>query len=307
MTITTNPDPLVSLSERLQSLVERASAHVVRVEGRGRSPSSGVAWSSDGLVVATHHTLDRDEEIGVGFPGGETTTAEVLGRDPSTDVAVLRLKGGGALAAPEWGDAPLAAGGLVVSISRPGRSPRAELGLVARAAGEWRAPAGGKLDRYVETTLALRPGLSGALVLSAAGTPAGIATAGLVRAAALVLDAGTLRRVVKSLLAHGEIRRGYLGLASFPVPLPRSLRERTGEEVGLLVTRVEPGSPAERAGILLGDCILSFGGETLQDPGELLAFLTEDRIGDALALRVLRAGEVRDLSVTVGARGAARA
>ncbi|HEY6099295.1 MAG TPA: S1C family serine protease, partial [Anaeromyxobacter sp.] len=223
-----------------------------------------------------------------------------------TDLAVLRVKGG-ALSAVEWEEPALAAGALVVSVARPGRSPRASLALVARAAGEWRAPTGGKLERYLETSLELRPGLSGALVLSAAGAPAGIATTGLVRGAAMVVGAATLRRVVKSLLAHGEIRRGYLGLASFPVPLPKALRERTGEEVALLVTRVEPGSPAERAGLFLGDAILSFGGETLQDPGELLAFLSEDRIGDAVQLRVLRAGEVRELSVTVGARGGARA
>jgi len=301
----TNPDPLVALSDRLQSLVERASAHVVRVEGRGRSPSSGATWSADGLVVTAHHTLDRDEEIAVGLPSGETATAEVVGRDPTTDLAVLRVKGGG-LSAVEWGEPAPAAGGVVLAVSRPGRAPRAALGIVARAAGEWRAPTGGKLDRYLETTLELRPGLSGALVLSAAGTPAGIATSGLLRGAALVVCAPTLRRVVESLLAHGEIRRGYLGLASLPVPLPAALRERTGEEVALLVTRVEAGSPAERAGLFLGDAILSFGGETLQDPGDLLAFLSEERIGDAVQLRVLRAGEVREVPVTVGARGEAR-
>jgi len=297
----TNADPLLSLSDRVQALVEGAAVHVLRVEGRGRSASSGVAWSADGLVVAVHHTIDRDEEIEVGLPSGDTATAQVVGRDPTTDLAVLRVKGG-ALAPAQWAEPALAAGALVVSVSRPGRTARAALGLVARAAGEWRAPTGGKIDRYVETTLDLRPGLSGALVLSAGGAPAGIATTGLVRGAAMVVGTATLRRVVKSLLAHGEIRRGYLGLASFPVRLPAALREKTGEEVGLLVTRVEPDSPAERAGLLLGDAIVSFGGETLQDPGELLAFLSEDRIGDAVSLRLLRAGEVRDVSVTVGAR-----
>jgi S1-C subfamily serine protease len=303
---TPSTDPLAALSDRVQALVASAAPHVVRVEGRRHAPSSGVAWSADGLVVATHHAVERDDELEIGLPDGTSASASVAGRDPTTDLAVLRVKGGGALAPAEWSEPALAAGALVLSVSRPGRSLRADLALLARAAGEWRAPTGGKLDRYLETSLELRPGLSGALVLSAAGAPVGLATAGLLRGAAMIVPAATLRRVVKSLLAHGEIRRGYLGLASLPVALPAPLRERTGEEVALLVTRVEAGSPADRAGLVLGDAILSFGGETLQDPGELYAFLTEDRIGDSLPLRVLRAGEVREIAVTVGARGEGR-
>lgn len=300
----TGIDLLASLSDRLTSLVEGAAARVVRLEGRRRAPASGVAWSADGIVVASHHALDRDEEVRVGLPSGEVAVAEVVGGDPATDVAALRVRGGG-LSPVEWPEPPpaIAAGALVLSVSRPGRSPRAALGIVARAAGEWRAPSGGKLDRYVETTLDLHPGLSGGLVLSAAGAPLGLATSGLVRGAAMVIPAPTLRRVLKALLAHGEVRRGYLGLATIPVPLGAALRARTGEEVALLVTRVEPESPAHRAGLSLGDAILSFGGETLQDPGELLAFLSEDRIGDPVPLRVLRGGEVRDVTVTVGTRG----
>jgi S1-C subfamily serine protease len=296
-------DPLVTLSQRVAAVVRERSVHVVRVDGRRRGPASGVAWSQDGLVVAASHAVERDEEIDLGLPSGETTRASVVGRDPTTDVALLRARATGLTPAP-WGEADaLAAGELLVSISRPGRTARAGLALLARAAGEYRAAGGGRIDRYLETTLEPHPGVSGALVLDARGAPIGVATTGLVRGALLVLPAATLRRVVKSLLAHGEVRRGYLGLASSPVPLPAALRERTGEEVALLVTRVEAGSPADRAGLLLGDAILSFGGETLQDPGELLAFLSEDRIGDALPLKVLRAGEVREVSVTVGTRG----
>jgi S1-C subfamily serine protease len=301
--VMTDTDLLSALSDRLTTLVSQAATHVVRVEGRRRGGGSGVAWSADGVVVTSDHLLERDEEIGVGLPSGEVAAAEVVGRDPTTDVAVVRLRGG-ALAPVEWADAgALAAGALVLSVARPGRTPRAGLGIVARTSGEWRAPPGGKIDRYLETTIDVHRGLSGALVLSASGAPVGLATSGLVRGTAMILPTSTLRRVVKSLLAHGEVRRGYLGLATIPVPLDATLRARTGEEVALLVTRVEPGSPAERAGVALGDAIVSFGGETLQDPGALLAFLSEERIGDAVALRLLRAGEVRDLTVTVGTRG----
>ncbi|WP_242372891.1 MULTISPECIES: S1C family serine protease [Anaeromyxobacter] len=296
---------LSALSDELTALVRLAQEHVVRVEGRRGRAASGVAWSADGIVVTAHHVLDRDEEIDVGLPSGETAVAEVVGRDPTTDLAALRLRGGGIAPAP-WTDAPLAAGSLVLGVTRPGKSPRVGLGLVARAAGEYRGGRGGRIDRFLETTLALHPGVSGGLAVSAGGAPLGLLSAGLVRGSAMIVPPATLRRVVKSLLAHGEVRRGYLGLATMPVPLPAPLRAATGEHVALLVTRVEPESPAERAGILLGDALLSFGGDTLQDPSELLGLLAEDRIGDAVPMKLLRAGEVRDVTVTVGARGHGR-
>ena len=248
--------------------------------------------------------MDGDDDP-VGLPSGERAVAEVVGRDPTTDVAALRVRGAG-LSPAAWSDAALAPGALLVGVTRPGNSPRAELGVVARAAGEYRGGRGGRVDRFLETTLPLHPGVSGGLAVSAKGAPLGLISSGLVRGSAMVLPPETLRRVVKSLLAHGEVRRGYLGLATLPVSLPAPLRAATGEHVALLVTRVEPESPAARAGILLGDALLSFGGDTLQDPSELLALLAEDRIGDAVPMKVLRAGEVRDVTVTVGARGHGR-
>jgi serine protease DegQ len=293
------------LSDQLTALVRAAQEHVVRVEGRRRGAASGVAWSGDGIVVTAHHVLDRDEEIEIGLPSGETAVADVVGRDPTTDLAALRVRGG-RLAPAAWADAPLAPGALVLGVSRPGKSPRAALGVVARAAGEYRGGRGGRIDRFLETTLELHAGMSGGLALSASGAPVGILSAGLVRGAAMIVPPETLRRVVKSLLSHGEVRRGYLGIATAPVSLPPSMRAATGEHVALLVSRVEEDSPAERAGILLGDALLSFGGDTLQDPSELFALLAEDRIGDAVAMKVLRAGEVRDVTVTIGARGHGR-
>ena len=297
-------DPLVSLSNRTAELTAAAGAQVLRVEGRRRSPSSGVAWSND-LVVTTHHALERDEEVEVGLPDGGTAPAVVVGRDPSTDLALLRLQAGRApaLAPASFADgAPLAAGHLVLAVSRPGRTVRAALGLVARAAPEWRGHSGGRIDRWLETTLDLYPGLSGALALSAAGEAVGLVTAGLVRGSAMIVPAETLRRVIGALAEHGGVRRGYLGVATSPVRLPAAVASAAGQEGALLVSAVEPDSPAAAGGLLLGDAILTLGGAAVSDYGDLLPLLEEDRIGKPLPARVLRAGEVRELPLVVGTR-----
>ena len=291
----------VELSERLSALAEDGGRSVVRVEAR-RAPASGTIWSPDGVVVTAHHNVEWDEDIEVGLADGRSLRAELVGRDPATDLAVLRLQGSG-LPAPAWAEPDsLKAGQLLLSLSRPGRALRVALGPLARAAEAWRTPAGGRLDRYLEADLGLHPGFSGALVLDLAGRAVGLATAGLLRGAALVVPTPTLRRVVGQLLAHGQVRRGFLGVATVPVRLPPSLEKAAGQAGGLLVTAVEEGSPAQRGGLLLGDALLTFGGTALSHPGELLPLLEEERIGQAVALRLVRAGEVREVAVTVGAR-----
>jgi S1-C subfamily serine protease len=294
-------DVVMELSSRLAALARRGSESVVRVEGR-RTPASGVVWSADGLVVTTHHAVERDEEIAVGLPGGETAPAELVGRDPSTDLALLRARATG-LSPAAWSEAgDPEVGQLVLGVSRPGRSARAALGVVARTAGEWRAPAGGKIDRYLETTLDLVPGLSGSLAAGPDGTALGLATAGLLRGVAMAIPAATLRRVVGSLLSHGQVRRGYLGVATVPVRLPPAVESAAGQRSALLVTAVEPESPAARGGLLLGDAIVSLAGERVGEHGDLLPLLEEERIGHAVPAAVVRAGELRTVTLTVGAR-----
>jgi S1-C subfamily serine protease len=294
-------DALTALSRRTAALVSERSPHVARVEGRRRGPASGVVWSADGLVVTAHHVLERDEEVEVGLPSGDTASAEVVGRDPTTDLALLRASATG-LSAPVWTDEASAPGEVVVALSRPGKSIRASLGIVARSAGEYRAAGGGRIDRYVETSLDLAPGLSGSLVVGADGGALGLANAGLVRGAVMVVPAATLRRVVGALAAHGGVRRGFLGVATVPIRLG-ALSGRAGQAGALLVSAVEPESPAERGGLLVGDALLALGGAPGAEPGDLLPLLEEERIGHPLAARVVRGGEVRELTLTVGARG----
>lgn len=292
----------MELSEALVATVKQAAGAVVRVDGRRRGSSSGVVWSPDGTVVTASHGLEWDDEVEVGLHSGETAAADLVGRDPSTDLAVLRVKAA-SLTAAEWSEAPLEVGQLLLSVTRPGRGPKAGLGLVSRLGEAWHTSSGGKLDRYIELDLGLHPGFSGGLVLDLTGRGLGLATAGLVRGTPLAVPATTLRRVVKAILAHGGVRRGYLGVASVPVRLAASLVKDAGQASALLLTAVEDDSPAARAGLLVGDVLLAFDGSAVGHMGDLLPLLEEERIGDQARLRIARGGAVKEIQVTIGARG----
>ncbi|HSD79193.1 MAG TPA: trypsin-like peptidase domain-containing protein [Solirubrobacteraceae bacterium] len=295
---------LTELSAELAAVVVAASPSIVRVEGRRRTTSSGVVWTADGVVVASHHALDFDENVPVGLPDGRSVAARVVGRDPGSDLAVLRAEASG-LAPARWATATARVGEVVVSLSRPGRSARARLGIVSAAGGEWRTPAGGRLESYLETDVALHPGFSGGLLASASGEALGVNSAGLLRGGSLSVPGPAVRRVVESLLARGRVRRGWLGIGTQPVALPAELRSRLGQPAGLIVLSVQADSPAAKAGLLLGDVLLRAGEQPLTSPAALLPCLDEDRVGQALALSLLRAGEERGLVATVGEREAA--
>ena len=289
------------LSDATQNAAETAGRAVVRVEGRRRGPSSGIAWSADGVIVAAHHNVEWDEGITVGWPDGSTATANVIGRDATTDVAVLRAPGSG-LAAPDWVTDVPKVGRLVLALTRPGRTVRASLGVVHAVGDEWRTAAGGRVDRYVQTDIGLQPGFSGSLLADLDGRAIGMNNAGLVRGTSLVLPPATLRRVVEALVAHGQVRRGFIGVGTIPVALPAALQKSAGQARGLLVTSIADESGAAKAGLLLGDVLVSADGQGLSGPADLLPLLEEDRIGKTVALRIVRAGEPREMSVTIGSR-----
>jgi len=291
------------LSGRLAAIVEKAAPSVVRVEGRRRAASSGVVFGAD-TVVAAHHNLEWDEGIRVGLADGATVAAALVGRDPTTDLALLRVQASD-LVAPAWtGPEDVKVGHLVVGVSRPDRGVRAGLGIVSAAGDAWRTPAGGRVDRYIETDLVLHAGFSGGLVADASGKAIGLKTAGLLRGAALVVPAPTLRRVAEALAAHGQVRRGFLGVGTMPVRLGEEQEKALGQPAALLVTSVQPGTAAAQAGVLLGDALLAFDGHVLNRPGDLFARLDEDAIGRGVTLRLLRAGQVKDVVAQVGTRDA---
>src|SRR5688572_26347184 len=184
------------LSSSLAAVVEASAPSVIRVDGHRRLWSSGVVWSADGVALAAHHAVEIDEGVEVGLPDGKQVKANVVGRDPGTDLAVLRLDATG-LVSPRW--VPIESvkvGHVALALSRPGRSVRAGLGIVSALGEAWRTPTGGKIERFFQSSFAPDKGFSGGLLVDAAGAGLGMNSAGLLRGAGVTLPQVTLQRVV---------------------------------------------------------------------------------------------------------------
>lgn len=293
-------EALASLSDALASAVETAGPSIVRVEGRRRLAASGIVWSADGLIVTAHHVVEQDENIGIGLADGRQVTASLVGRDPTTDLALLRAPVTG-LTVPTWVEGEsLHVGHLALALGRPGHSVMATLGIVSALKKDWRTPAGGQLDYYLQTDALMYPGFSGGALVSAAGKFAGLNTSAMLRDVTLTIPAGTLRRVAAALLQHGRVKRGYLGVGAQTVRLPKAVAEQAGQETGLLLGSVEAGSPAESSGLFMGDTLLSLDGQRTAHLDELLAALSGDRVGQTVPVKILRGGQVTEVSVQVG-------
>ena len=295
---------LVALSTELADAVERAGRSTVAIHARRRIPSSGVLWRP-GIVVAASHTVRRDDDITLTLPGGGTVAASLAGRDAGTDLAVLRLSdgaAGGTPATPAPEDAARV-GALVVAVGRPGDSVTASLGIISAVGGEWRTWQGGRVDRFIRLDLAIYDGFSGGPLVDAAGRVLGVNTSGLTRAAPITIPVSTVARVADELLAKGHVRRGYAGVAVQPVDIPERLVREHGlpADSALLVVAVEQGGPADRAGILIGDLLVSVAGAPLAEPTDLLAALGGK---EPIELRLVRGGAPLTVSLTPGDRPA---
>ena len=292
---------LSELSNALAETVKSAGPGVVRVEARRRLPASGIVWSADGVIITANHVVNQDEGIVLGLDDGNTVEATLVGRDPSTDLAVLRAK---ATLQPltETNKQGLGVGNLVLALGRPGRTVQATLGIISALGDSWRTGHGGLIDRYLQTDLVMYPGFSGGPLVGADGTLVGLNTSALARGVSVAVPTMTLARVADTLLAHGRVRRGYLGVSTQRVHLPDAVRGQLGQKRGLLVIEVEKDSPAEKSGLTLGDTILAMADEAVQNHDDLLALLTGDRVGTAVPLKILRGGQAQTVDVTIGER-----
>jgi len=291
------------LSAGFSAAVDRAAPAVVRVGGGCGVGVSGTVWNADGIVVTSRRALGREDDTEIATHDGKTHSASLIGDDPGTDVAVLRAADTAGLAPLEFRDlGSIKVGDVALALGRPGKAVRASSRIVGVIGPEHRTPAGGRLDRYIETDRGLPRGFSGGPLVDLDGTALGMNTRGLVRGADLVVPGATLSRVVDAILAHGSIRRGHLGVAVFGAALPAGIRAEAEQRSGALVVAVEESSPAEASGLVLGDVIITLAGEPVASPGDLRAAL-QDRAGQEVAARILRAGALQDLTIAVGTRG----
>lgn len=286
----------MELSQTIATAVAQASQSVVAVSAPRNGWRSGILISPS-RVLTMDSGIEEEEDIQVLLPSGQVVAATLLGRDPGWDLSLLELD------AP-YGPTPALGladgatlGELITVVSRmPDTGPNASLGIIGTLTGGWRTWTGGKLDHLIRLDLAPHAGLSGGVALRADGTVLGLVSVGLARGAAVVIPSSNLHRFVETITAHGELGRGYLGVGLQPVPQP----------AGMIVLSVDAGSPSADAQLMVGDVILTIGGQRANDFGAIQEFLEPPHIGQRVPLRVMRAGQELELTIEIGRRPSVR-
>jgi serine protease DegQ len=291
---------LSTLSNQLADVVAGAAPSVVQVQGR-RRPASGLVYAAD-VVLTMVRTLGREDGLHVRRGDGQTLDAELAGWDPTTSLAALRVPGLG-VPAITVSNTPARVGHLAVAVARSwSNAVTASAGLVSVIGGPLPTGRRRAIDEVIRTSAPMHDGFSGGAFLDASGGLVGVTTSVAIRGLGVVIPAAIAWKTVETVLAHGRLKRGYLGIAGQPVALPEGQRGADGREGGLLVVGVTSGSPAASAGVLVGDILLDFDGHAVTSPEDLLDLLLGDRVGRQVQLRVLRGGTSSDLRITVGER-----
>ena len=293
---------LIAFSDDVAELVERAASSIVAVHGGGRWPSSGIHWRS-GVIVTAEEVLERDDNIKLTLPGGRVADASLAGRDPTTDVAVLRFQPDGLAVAATTAEAPLRTGHVVVAVGNHDGAPLAALGIVALAGGAWHSLRGGTIDSLIRLDLGLSPAAEGGALVDLQGRVVGMAVLAP-RRRALSIPSSTVDRAVDQLLARGHVFRGYLGAGLQPIKQERASNglQSSGRRRGVLVVSIDPNGPSARAGILVGDIVTVWNGKPIERVREIMRLLGPESVGSTVDLGLVRGGAPTALRVVIGER-----
>lgn len=294
---------LTDLSNALAEAAERAGASTVLVNARRRMPASGIVYTND-LILTANHVVERDEDISVALPDGSELPATIAGRDPSSDLVLLKLEDAAGTPA-EPAKTPARVGQIALALGRPSKAGiEASLGTVSAIGGPFRTHHGGIIERYLRTDSIPYPGFSGGPLVAADSMVLGLNTSGLTRGAAITIPADIAWGVAETLSRHGHIRRGYLGIRSQAVKIPAYAQKAIQREQasGLLVMGVEDGSPAVVGGLMVGDILVGVSGSPVLNHDELFARLTGEVIGISTPIDILRGGQPQTVDVVIGER-----
>jgi S1-C subfamily serine protease len=300
---------LSQFSDQLASVVEQAARSIVTVAARPRQTATGIIWRTDTetIILTADHVIEREDEITVMLPDQREVRAQLIGRDPGTDLAALRLTDVDLSTenVPAETSEHLRVGHLVLAIGRPASDgPRVSFGAVSSIDGPHRSWQGNESEGVIYPDVTLYPGFSGGPLVDLTGRVVGLNSSQLTRQNSSALPVATLRRVANALVQHGRVPRGYLGVGTQQAPLPAALAHKVGstQQAALLIITVEPGSPAEQAGLMIGDLLVSLGGQPTTDGATLRAQLGAERLGQSIPAKILRGGEPRDITITVAER-----
>jgi serine protease DegQ len=287
---------LTTLSNELVRAVQIGGQSVVRIDDGTRLTASGVIWSSDGVIVATSHGVEADEGLVIETADGKTYEGTVVARDPESDIAVVKANGTGFKAFEPVSETP-PPGTLVLALGRPGQAGlQATLGIVGSVGYE---------GTILHTDAVLYPGFSGGALIDTAGRFAGLLNLGFGRGRGGAIAAGTVDQVVDALLKVGSVPRGYLGIGSQPVAISETFQRNLGraQGAGLLIVSIDTDSPADKAGLFVGDVVVALEGDPVGDPRQLRRALGQRSAGETVQLEILRGGQVNTLAATLAARG----
>jgi S1-C subfamily serine protease len=293
---------LTDLSNELADVVAAATPSVVQVHGR-RRPASGVVYASN-IILTTTRAIEREEGLEVRQHDGQASAAELVGWDPATGLAVLR--------AADFNAPPLApsaasprVGQFAIALARSwSNAITASAGIVAVIGGPLHTGRRRRIDQVLRTTAPMHDGFAGGAFVDATGGLIGICTAAAIRGFGVVIPSAIAWKTAAGILEHGKVKRGYIGIAGQPVTLPEHQRGSAGRDRGLLVLAVTADGPAAKAGLLVGDVLVSLDETPIESPEELMDLLMTAGAGHKARLQMLRGNALIHLDVTTGERPA---